>query len=147
MTIGPRRAGYGVWARVIAPACLAVVAAGCAPQQLIEVTNRTDERVHVEVQQAFVGYSLFQNPQRFRFVVEPGRVWSSDDATASDRVSFDDQRPRGVITVRVREEDVMAPWTEAGFEAVEELRVLVNRDADGRWRVVREVVEQAGEGP
>lgn len=140
MAIGRAWAAAGL-AAVIA------VSAGCAPRQLITITNGTEARVHVEAQQAFVGYSLFQNPQRFRFVVEPGRMWRSDEALTSERASFDSGAMRGVVTVRVREQDVMAPWSETFFEAADELRVLVERDADGRWRVTREAVEEEGPTP
>jgi len=131
----------------VAAAVVAAALTGCAPRQLITVTNQTEQRVHVEAQQAFVGYSLFQNPQRFRFVVEAGRTWRSDEALTSERATFDSGASRGVVTVRVREQDVMAPWSETFFEAADELRVLVARDADGRWHVTREAVEDEGATP
>ncbi len=148
MTIGLWRSGFGDWRRVIAPVCLAAAATGCTPHQSITVTNRTDERVHVEAQQAFVGYSMFQNPQRFRFVVEPGRTWRSEEAHKSERASFDSAAQRGVVSIRVREQDLMAPWSEVFFDAADELRVQVERDAGGQWRVVREeVAEDEGATP
>lgn len=121
---------------------------GCAPRQAITVTNQTDGRVHVEARQAFVGKSLLQNPQRFRFELRAGQAWQSDEAGEGDRVSIgNDEAASGLMLVRAREPDAMAPWAEARFDAVEHLRVLVQRDAAGGLRVVGEVLPEAQEKP